>query len=130
VFPLKEDGTLADFPLKEGEESVHTLDRAEKAQIKALAVIENVSDASKHIRGTFPSMLPDLRSPPSIRIAEINWVAGGGIIKGETRGVPHRISREETSALRLVVARSEVIESGFIDALATPGCGLVDSHGS
>jgi hypothetical protein len=39
VFPLREDGTLADFPLKEGEASVHTLDPAEQSQIKALAVI-------------------------------------------------------------------------------------------
>jgi hypothetical protein len=38
VFPLKEDGTLADFPLKEGEE-VHSLDPTELAQIKSLAVI-------------------------------------------------------------------------------------------
>lgn len=38
VFPLKEDGTLADFPAKPGEE-VHSLDPAELAQIKALAVI-------------------------------------------------------------------------------------------
>ncbi|MEY2558749.1 MAG: hypothetical protein QOE34_2174 [Verrucomicrobiota bacterium] len=39
VFPLKEDGTLADFPLKEGEDSVHAVDPAELAQIKSLAVI-------------------------------------------------------------------------------------------
>lgn len=38
VFPLKGDGALADFPLKEGEE-VNVLDPAEQSQIKSLAVI-------------------------------------------------------------------------------------------
>jgi hypothetical protein len=38
VFPLREDGTLADFPAKPGEE-VHALDPGEQSQIKALAVI-------------------------------------------------------------------------------------------
>jgi hypothetical protein len=39
VFPLREDGTLADFPLKQGEDTVHVLDPAEQSQIKSLAVI-------------------------------------------------------------------------------------------
>src|SRR2546422_3641024 len=40
VFPLKEDGKLADFPRKEGEDL--NLQPAELAQIKAFAVILNV----------------------------------------------------------------------------------------
>ena len=39
LFPIKADGTLANFPPKEGEPATTTLQPAELAQIKALAVI-------------------------------------------------------------------------------------------